>query len=90
MVSVPGSRSTLGFDNYGYVMHYHPMAKAPSRRKQPVQFWITPEQHTQLVSLSERSGIPMSRYIREALNMILEREEKVLEAILKARAKGNS
>jgi predicted DNA-binding protein len=49
-----------------------------ARKKISTTIYITEEQDRQLKELSKRTKVPVSVYIREGIDLILERYEKVL------------
>ncbi|MET0106194.1 MAG: ribbon-helix-helix domain-containing protein [Sedimenticola sp.] len=49
-------------------------------KKESVICYLEPSQKTQLKELSKRTGIPQQEYIREAINMVLERYKKELKS----------
>jgi predicted DNA-binding protein len=51
-------------------MHCHPMA----RNKISTTVYITPEQNERLKQLHDKTKVPVAEYIRQGIDLILERE----------------
>ncbi|MES9957106.1 MAG: ribbon-helix-helix domain-containing protein [Sedimenticola sp.] len=49
-------------------------------KKESVICYLEPSQKVQLKELSKRTEIPQQEYIREAINMVLEKYKKELES----------
>jgi predicted DNA-binding protein len=52
------------------VMHRHSMA----RKKISTTIYITPEQNDQLKQLNAKTRVPVAEYIRQGIDMMLEKE----------------
>jgi hypothetical protein len=52
------------------VMHGHAMA----RKKISTTIYITPEQNEQLKQLNSKTRVPVAEYIRQGIDMVLEKE----------------
>jgi predicted DNA-binding protein len=53
--------------------------------KRPVQLYLEEKKYERLVKLSEETRVPMSTYLGDAIDRILENEEKILAATRKLR-----
>jgi predicted DNA-binding protein len=49
-----------------------------ARKKIPTTVYLTPEQAEALKSLHERTKVPVAEYVREGIDLILERNADVL------------
>ena len=56
------------------VMHGHAMA----RKKISTTIYITPEQNERLKLLHERTRVPVAEYIRQGIDLVLERYRQAL------------
>jgi predicted DNA-binding protein len=48
------------------------------RRKITTTIYITPEQNEQLKALHDRTKVPIAEYIRQGIDMVLEKNQSVL------------
>jgi predicted DNA-binding protein len=48
------------------------------RRKLSTTIYITPEQNERLKQLSEKTKVPIAEYIRQGIDLVLEREKNHL------------
>jgi len=48
------------------------------RRKITTTIYITPEQNEQLKALHERTKVPIAEFIRQGIDMVLEKNQAVL------------
>lgn len=60
------------------------------RKKVTTTIYITPEQNEQLKTLHDRTGIPIAEYVRQGIDLLLEKNQSILphqltidEALLK-------
>ncbi len=65
---VPSSRVLAG----------HKLGQPMSRKKISTTIYVTPEQADRLKLLHERTKVPVAVYIREGIDLVLERYEHVL------------
>jgi hypothetical protein len=56
------------------VMHGHGMA----RKKISTTIYITPEQNEQLKALHAKTRVPVAEYIRQGIDLVLEKERQNL------------
>ena len=56
------------------VMHGHAMA----RKKISTTIYITPEQNEQLKQLNSKTRVPVAEYIRQGIDLILQRDSDQL------------
>jgi predicted DNA-binding protein len=60
-----------------------------ARKKISTTIYITPEQNDRLKLLHERTKVPVAVYIREGIDLVLERHSSALPGQLSLAAAGN-
>jgi hypothetical protein len=60
----------VALDPVPMVMHGHAMA----RKKISTTIYITPEQNEQLKQLNAKTRVPVAEYIRQGIDLVLEKE----------------
>ena len=66
------------------VMHGHGMA----RKKVSTTIYITPEQNEQLKLLNQKTRVPVAEYIRQGIDLVLEKQRDHLPGQLTLEPRG--
>src|SRR5688572_30389901 len=69
-----GIKPSRTIDHRAIVMHGHPMA----RKKISTTVYITPEQNDLLKQLHQKTRVPVAEYIRQGIDLVLEKERERL------------